>query len=33
MYDMIVYISDPKKSTRKLLQLINIFSKVAGVGE
>jgi hypothetical protein len=28
--DMIVYISDPKKSTRELLQLINNFSKVAG---
>jgi hypothetical protein len=27
---MIVYISDPKNSTRELLQLINIFSKVAG---
>jgi hypothetical protein len=30
-YDnMIVYISDPKNSTRELLQLINNFSKVAG---
>jgi hypothetical protein len=28
--DMIVYISDPKNSTRELLQLINNFSKVAG---
>jgi hypothetical protein len=28
--DMIVYISDPKNSTRELLQLINTFSKVAG---
>ena len=28
--DMIVYLSDPKNSTRELLQLINIFSKVAG---
>jgi ribosome biogenesis protein Nip4 len=27
--DMIVYISDPKNSTRELLQLINNFSKVA----
>ena len=27
--DMIVYISDPKNSTRELLQLINIFRKVA----
>ena len=27
---MIVYLSDPKKSTRKLLQLINNFSKVPG---
>ena len=27
---MIVYISDPKISTRELLQLINTFSKVAG---
>jgi hypothetical protein len=26
---MIVYISDPKNSTRELLQLINNFSKVA----
>jgi hypothetical protein len=28
--DMIVYISDPKNSTRELLNLINIFSEVAG---
>jgi hypothetical protein len=28
--DMIVYISDPKISTRELLQLLNNFSKVAG---
>ena len=28
--DMIVYISDPKNSTRELLNLINNFSKVAG---
>ena len=28
--DMIVYISDPKNSTRELLQLIITFSKVAG---
>ena len=28
--DMIVYISDPKNSTRELLQLINTFSEVAG---
>jgi hypothetical protein len=27
---MIVYISDPKNSTRELLQLINIFSNLAG---
>ena len=27
--DMIVYISDPKNSTGKLLQLINTFRKVA----
>ena len=27
---MIVYLSDPKNSTRELLQLINKFSKVAG---
>jgi hypothetical protein len=27
---MIVYISDPKNSTRELLSLINSFSKVAG---
>ena len=28
--DMIVYLSDPKNSTRELLQLINNFSKVDG---
>ena len=28
--DMVVYISNPKSSTRELLQLINNFSKVAG---
>ena len=28
--DMIVYISNPKNSTRELLQLINNFSQVAG---
>ena len=28
--DMIVYIRDPKNSTRKLVQLINTFSKLAG---
>ena len=28
--DMIVYISDPKNSTRELLYLINSFSEVAG---
>ena len=28
--DMIVYISDPKNSTRELLNLINNFRKVAG---
>jgi hypothetical protein len=28
-YDMIVYISDPKNSTRGLLNLINIFSELA----
>ena len=28
--DMIVYISDPKNSTKELLQLINTFSNVAG---
>jgi len=27
---MIIYLSDPKRSTRKLLNLINTFSKVAG---
>ena len=30
MDDMIVYVSDPKNSTRKLLQLINSFGKVIG---
>jgi hypothetical protein len=29
-YDMIVYMSDPKNSTRELLNLINSFSDVAG---
>jgi hypothetical protein len=28
--DMIVYLSDPKNSTRELLNLINNFSKVGG---
>jgi len=28
--DMIVYLSDPKSSTRELLNLINNFSEVAG---
>ena len=28
--DMIVYISDPKNSTRELLNFINSFSEVAG---
>ena len=28
--DMIIYLSDPKNSTRELLNLINNFSKVAG---
>jgi hypothetical protein len=28
--DMIVYISDLKTTTREILQLINIFSKVSG---
>ena len=28
--DMIVYISDPKNSTRELLNLINSFSAIAG---
>ena len=27
---MIVYIENPKDSTKKLVQLINVFSKVAG---
>ena len=29
-YDMILYIENPKGSTRKLLELINEYSKVAG---
>jgi hypothetical protein len=29
-HDMIVYLTDPKNSTRELLQLKNNFSKVAG---
>ena len=29
--DMILYIENPKDSTRKLLELINEYSKVAGV--
>ena len=29
-YDMILYIENPKDSTRKLLELINKYSKVAG---
>jgi hypothetical protein len=28
--DMILYLKDPKNSTKKLLDLINTFSKVAG---
>ena len=28
--DMILYIKDPKNATRKLLELINEFGKVAG---
>jgi hypothetical protein len=28
--DMIIYLSDPKNSTKELLKLINNFSKVAG---
>jgi hypothetical protein len=28
--DMILYLRDPKTSTKKLLQIINSFSKVAG---
>lgn len=28
--DMIIHLSDPKNSTRKLLQLVNTFSKVTG---
>ena len=30
MDGMIVYIEDPKDSTRKLLELINEYSKIAG---
>ena len=29
-HDMILYIENPKDSTRKLLELINEYSKVAG---
>ena len=29
-YDMILYIDNPKDDTRKLLELINEFGKVAG---
>ena len=29
-YDLILYIENPKDSTRKLLELINDYSKVAG---
>ena len=29
-YDMILYIENPKDTTRKLLELINEYSKVAG---
>ena len=29
--DMILYIENPKNSTRKLLELINEYSKVAGI--
>ena len=28
--DMILYIENPKDSTRKLVELINVYSKVAG---
>ena len=28
--DMVLYIENPKNSTQKILELINIFSKVAG---
>ena len=28
--DMILYIENPKDATRKLLELINVFGKVAG---
>jgi hypothetical protein len=28
--DMVIYINNPKNSTRELLQLINTFSKVTG---
>jgi hypothetical protein len=30
-HDMIVYISDPRNSTRKLLNLINNFIELAGI--
>ena len=30
--DMIIYIENPKNATRKLLELINEFGKVAGAG-
>ena len=29
-YDMILYIENPKDTTRKLLELINEYNKVAG---
>jgi hypothetical protein len=29
-YDMIVYLRDPKNTTKKLLEIINSFCKVAG---
>ena len=29
-YDMILYVENPKDSTRKLLELINEYNKVAG---
>ena len=29
-YDMILYVENPKNSTKKLLEMINEFSKVAG---
>ncbi len=28
--DMILYLEDPKRSTRKLLEIVNEFSKIAG---